>query len=156
MNKPESRVKITVACPSGHRLRGGTNLVGKRVKCPKCNSEFVFAPTQPAESQNRAVTDTGVMRILGDAPQSRPPATKSAKSESRAVTDTGVMRILGNHSASPPMQQPSVEMRRCPRCQVLTPESAAVCEHCNCYLGAMPTFLKQMQGTGDVESNGAC
>jgi hypothetical protein len=153
MNKPGSRIKITVACPSGHRLRGGTNLVGKRIKCPKCKSEFVFAPTQPASARNRAVTDTGVMRILGDAPQSRPPATKPAKSESHAITDTGVMRILGNESPSPPAQQLSVEMRRCPRCQVQTPESAAVCEHCNCYLGAMPTFLKQMQGTNDVESN---
>jgi hypothetical protein len=83
----------------------------------------VFAPRKPAEKENGAVTDTGVMRILGDQPV--PP---------------------------PPSREP-VATRPCSRCDVPVPESLAVCSHCNCYVGVMPTFLSQMTGDSDVHRN---
>ncbi len=103
MNKPQPENTITVSCPSGHRLRGGFEMFGKNVKCPRCQAAFVFAPDKANDSDHRAVTDTGVMRILGDMPQVTPPPQPS-QTDNRAVTDTGVMRILGDmpQLASPP------------------------------------------------------
>ena len=127
-------------------------MVGQTVKCPKCQSEFVFAPTKSILSENRLVTDTGVVRILGDMPQPVPPPEKPADSEKRGVTDTGVVRILSDVSQLPP-QTPThstVAMRPCSRCNVPIPESETVCSHCNCYVGVMPTFLQQMTGNNDA------
>jgi hypothetical protein len=149
MIQPQSTIKITVVCPQGHRLRGGTKLVGKTIRCPKCRSEFVFAPTKPTPPPNRAVTDTAVMRILGDGPGSPAVESKVDESNHRLISDTGVIRILDDQASAPPPPS-TVEMRPCPRCKIPTPEAAAVCEHCNCYLGVMPTFLKQLHGTSDV------
>lgn len=157
MKEPQSTIKITVACPQGHRLRGDTQLVGKTIRCPKCQSEFVFAPSEPTPLPNRAVTDTAVMRILGDGPSVAEfgmpaEASKDKPTRRRNVTDTGVVRILDDQQPAPPVP-PTVEMRPCPRCQVLAPETASVCEYCNCYLGVLPTFLKQMQDTGSVKQS---
>ena len=118
-NKNDS-VKIAVACPSGHRLRGDSKLVGKTVECPKCETDFVFAPTL-----------------------SRHPDAE------KTVTDTGVMRILGDMGSLPPApERQSVETRPCTRCGVAISESLAVCNHCNCYVGVMPSFMRSM-GPGE-------
>ena len=174
MNNSNSDSKFTVSCPSGHRLRGDLEMIGETVSCPKCQTPFVFAPTRPEQSVNRSVTDTGVMRILGEMPQPPsppmpaksnrrditdtgvmrilgdmplpPPPQMPAESENRAVTDTGVMRILGEVSESPSPRKQSTEhvTRPCSRCGVAIQESLAVCPHCDCYLGVKPSFLQQM------------
>ena len=77
MNKLQPENTITVSCPSGHRLRGGFEMFGKNVKCPRCQAAFVFAPAKANDSDHRAVTDTGVMRILGDMPQVTAPPAKT-------------------------------------------------------------------------------
>ncbi|MGI9474858.1 MAG: hypothetical protein ACR2NZ_25230 [Rubripirellula sp.] len=116
MNQSKLETKITVACPSGHRLRGDATLEGKTVKCPKCASDFVFASAGQRKSASEA-----------------------------AVTDTGVMRILGDMGSLPPApERVGASTRPCTRCGVAISESLAVCNHCNCYIGVMPTFLKQM------------
>lgn len=116
MKNNDNAVKIAVACPSGHRLRGDSKLVGKTVTCPRCKTNFVFAPTT----------------------QRHPDAEKS-------VTDTGVMRILGDMGALPPApERVEVKTRPCTRCGVAISESLAVCNHCNCYVGVMPSFMRQM------------
>ena len=84
----QSNTKITVSCPSGHRLRGGPDLIGKMVKCPRCQWQFIFAPETKREE--------------------------------------------------------AVSMRPCPRCHVSIPESVAVCDHCNCYVGVLPSFMREM------------
>lgn len=109
--------KVTAACPSGHRVRGKASLVGKTVRCPRCEAEFVFALT----------------------------FKPSAATEAKEVTDTGVMRILGSMDAVPPApKRRSKAERPCPRCSTAVPENTPVCTHCNCYLGVLPTFLHEM------------
>lgn len=102
---------ITMKCPSGHKLRGNKAMVGKTVRCPRCEVAFVISPPE-----NRKVTDTTVMRILGDSP------------------------------ALPPMPENvrEPEQRPCPRCAVSIKKDANVCQHCNCYVGVMPRFMKNM------------
>lgn len=157
MTQPNADTKISVSCPSGHRLRGGSELVGKQVRCPKCSTAFVFAPTASASEttrphDSRSVTDTGVMRILGDMPKPVD-APKQASPKIRSMTDTGVMRILGDESDLPskPEQKAASPLRPCKRCGIAIQDSLAVCPHCSCYIGVMPTFLQQM--TSGVNSN---
>lgn len=94
-------------------------MMDKRVRCPKCQSEFVFAPGKD-------------------------------KAESPAVTDTGVMRILGETASLPPIPQRHSEqpesptLKQCARCGTSISVNAAVCSHCNCYVGVMPQFMEQM------------
>ena len=59
---------ISISCPSGHRLRGKSEMVGRKVKCPKCASVFVVSLPHRSE-----LTDTGVMEILGEADAPPPP-----------------------------------------------------------------------------------
>ena len=105
--------KMTVACPSGHRIRGDRSLSGSRIRCPRCAAEFLFAEV-PESAGETTVSDTAVMRILGDIPA---PSVPEATLE---------------------------ETRTCPRCQVSMSMNAAVCEHCNCYVGVMPTFMQKL------------
>ena len=104
---------ITLTCPSGHRLRGDVSFIGKKVKCPRCQAAFVISVPE-----EKKVTDTAVMRILGDAPVA--PQTPRADS--------------------------SPETRPCPRCNVSIDQDAHVCRHCNCYVGVMPHFMQQLSG----------
>ncbi|MFK8114722.1 MAG: hypothetical protein AB8B91_21150 [Rubripirellula sp.] len=109
--------KLSVSCPAGHHLRGGVELMGKRVKCPRCQAAFVFAPTRPPE----------------------------AKPEPKSVTESGVMRILGDMSPLPPSPKArAVSTRPCTRCGVAINETLSVCPHCACYVGALPKFMQQM------------
>lgn len=145
MNDVHVSTKITVTCPDGHRLRGGTLLVGKTVRCPKCHTEFVFAGNHQRAGEKRSVTDTGVLRILGEMP--KPPASLSIDERmhrKQSVTDTGVMRILGDMPETPRPASVAVPHRPCSRCGVPIPETLAVCNHCHCYVGVLPTFMRQL------------
>lgn len=133
MNEPSSESKITVCCPSGHRLRGDSSFVGKTVKCPRCQVEFVFAPTPASNSHS---------------------ALRPAVVENRQVTDTGVMRILGDLApASLQQDEEAVETRPCQRCGTAVPENLAVCSYCNCYVGVMPAYMQRLSGNRPVERN---
>ncbi len=126
MNNAVNESKISMTCPSGHRVRGGVEMLGRTVRCPKCQSEFTFAPQKartPAVAESRQVTDTGVMRILGDL------------SQLTSVT-----------------QSAEAAHRPCSRCGVAIPETLTVCNHCNCYVGVMPSFMKQMSGNSPQQS----
>ena len=145
MNELQPTTKITVTCPSGHRLRGGTLLIGKSVCCPKCHTEFVFALGSVSRTDHQAVTDTGVMRILGEMPGKSqkdfvaPPVTENVR-----VSDTGVIRILSETGESTQPPREAEVLRPCSRCGVPIPETLAVCNHCNCYVGVLPSFLNKM------------
>lgn len=116
MLKPVSN-KVTAVCPSGHKLRGDSSLVGKTVKCPRCDVEFVFALTFKS----------------------------SPVADAKEVTDTGVMRILGDMETVPPAPKRRTNSDRpCNRCGTSVPESSAVCSHCNCYVGVLPSFLNEI------------
>ena len=111
MKDAKLQASITLTCPNGHRLRGDSRFIGKKVKCPRCQAGFVISA--PAPSQ---VTDTGVMRILGD------------------VTNP----------APAPIESNEVSTRPCPRCGMGIGNDAPVCEHCKCYVGVMPRFMTDM------------
>jgi hypothetical protein len=154
MNSTTTSTKITVTCPAGHRLRGGTLLIGKSVCCPKCHAEFVFAPSRSTSGDGRQVTDTGVMRILGEMPKREPTMPfEEPPSQKRAVTDTGVMRILGDQPEISKPASGAVPLRPCSRCGVHIPESMAVCDHCHCYVGVLPAFMRQLTSDDQDPNN---
>ncbi|GAA4460134.1 ATP-binding protein [Novipirellula rosea] len=101
---------VHVQCHAGHRLKAGTHLRGRTLPCPKCRAEVVVP--QPKDT----LSDTGVMRILGDlAPLSEPPVAK---------------------------QQPP--QRPCPRCSLEVSVDLSVCNHCQCFIGIVPDYMKQI------------
>lgn len=120
MSHPETESKITMACPSGHRVRGGVEMLGRTVRCPKCQVEFRFT-TEPKRT--------------------------TPEPDSRQMTDTGVMRILGDFNQMPEAPESTeATLKPCTRCGVPIPETLTVCNHCNCYVGLMPSFMKQISG----------
>ena len=110
----EDHTKTTLECPNGHRVRGKINLLGSRVRCPKCRIAFIFGPVQEKRSPDHAVSDTSVMRILGDASKVGIP----------------VVSARGKDVNS------SKAFRTCTRCGATTSVKLAICSHCNCYLGS--------------------
>ncbi len=105
---------IAVKCPNGHKLTGPSDLAGRKVRCPKCNTSFVL--TLPPK---QVLTDTAVMKLLGDVTPVPPPPEETPKSK-----------------------------KVCARCHHSISINANVCEHCQCYVGAMPSFLTQMIAEG--------
>lgn len=112
---------IMVTCPNGHKLSGTSEMVGHRVRCPKCSAKFEL--NLPPK---KTLTETGVMRILGKADPL--PSSLVPPSEENPI--------------------PRNQQRRCPRCHQTISIHANVCEHCKCYAGVMPTFLSQMIAEG--------
>lgn len=117
MNDQNSE-QITCKCPRGHKLRGATQLIGKSVRCPRCSEKFVFG-----YHVRETVSDTAVVRMLGDAP------------------------------AAPPMPETVPTMRPCSRCGIAISASSSVCEHCNCYVGVQPDFMAKLGGKNQANSN---
>ena len=113
---------VKCTCPAGHKVRGPVALIGEMVDCPHCEIRFVFGAKSPDQV---SVTDTGVMRILGDLPA---PETSSA-----------------------PMHAPAT--KPCSRCGVSIEESATVCKHCNTYMGRLPGFMKSLMKGGSFSEN---
>ena len=116
----EDHTKTTLECPNGHRVRGKINLLGSRVRCPKCRIAFIFGPVEEKLSRENAVSDTSVMRILGDASKVGIPVI-SARRESMNA---------------------SKAFRTCTRCGATTSVKLAICSQCNCYLGSEATDPK--------------
>ncbi len=105
---------VVVRCPNGHKLSGTLDMVGRNVRCPRCAAKFELKLPP-----KRTLTETAVMRILGEADQL--PA---------------------------PPEAPQKTRRPCPRCSKPISINANVCEHCKCYAGKMPQFLVQMISEG--------
>ena len=117
MKDEKLQESITLTCPSGHRLRGDASFIGKKVKCPRCQAAFVISVPE-----EKKVTDTAIMRILGDVPV----------------------------AAQVPRTNSDPATRPCPRCDVSIDQDAHVCQHCNCYVGVMPRFMTDMFGDRQV------
>ncbi len=112
------RESVTCKCPRGHKLRGNAGLIGKTVRCPRCSEKFVFG-----YQVRQHVTDTAVVRILGDAP------------------------------APPPTPQDDPATRPCTRCGVAMSATATVCDHCNCYVGHLPDYFGQLETRRPASKN---
>ncbi len=76
-------------------------------------------------------------------PQSSPPRQRDT------LSDTGVMRILGEypppHDKAAHEELPA--MRQCPLCSRNVPEASTVCKHCQCYVGPSPDYLTSLNGS---------
>lgn len=110
--------KITCKCSRGHKVRGSATLIGKTVRCPRCSDQFVFG-----YEVRESVSDTAVMRILGDGP------------------------------APPPEPKAQALKRPCSRCGVGISPSASICEHCNCYVGQLPDFFEKLGTAARASNN---
>ncbi|QDV44565.1 hypothetical protein Enr13x_44310 [Stieleria neptunia] len=111
-----------VHCPSGHKLKASPRLFGQTHPCPKCGEKVLI----PAEI-----------------PPPHPLLQVAAPKKS--VSDSSLMRVLGSVDAFPP--PPQIEeptLRPCPRCECSISIRTTVCQHCQCYVGKMPNFLRRM------------
>ena len=117
----EKTERILCKCPHGHRLRGGVDLIGKSVRCPRCNEKFVFG-----YQIHESISDTAVMRILGDAPASTDP-------ESHVEPQSG--------------------LKTCYSCGGPVSEAASVCKSCRNSIGVLPDFFSQLRGGSDSSVN---
>ncbi|MCO8124296.1 hypothetical protein NHH03_21325 [Stieleria sp. TO1_6] len=118
MNNLKNEEQMTCKCPRGHKLRGPVGLIGKSVRCPRCSEKFVFGYYVRED-----VTDTAVVRILGDAP------------------------------APPPMPNSEHSTRPCGRCGLGISMKSSVCEHCNCYVGHLPDYFAKLGGHDSLSAN---
>jgi uncharacterized paraquat-inducible protein A len=115
----------SLTCSNGHHLRAAGALVGKTLPCPRCG----VAVTIPWEDS---------FDVPEDPPQRDP------------LSDTGVMRILGEADLqAPPIETPANDpvarsQRPCPRCEYLVSDQSTVCPQCSCYMGALPQFLRAL------------
>ena len=102
---------LTVSCPQGHQLLAKPKSIGMTLPCPVCLSMVAIEPDRRDE-----LSDTGVMRILGDF---TPPVEPVLACE------------------LPPL-------RNCPICSLEVPDTSPVCQHCHCYVGPSPDYLRTM------------
>ena len=125
--QPKPNTKLTVSCPSGHRLRGRVEMIGKRVKCPRCSVEFDFLKSSDTATHDRERVAT------------------PAAGDRRGVSESRVMAILGdmNDLSSAPISEPT-QSRPCAKCGGAVSESLTVCPHCNTYVGVMPNFMREL------------
>ncbi|MEZ6136067.1 MAG: hypothetical protein R3C53_14295 [Pirellulaceae bacterium] len=99
---------IEFQCPKGHKIRAKPEFAGKLAKCPSCQSVMLVPdPFAGVINRRQQLTQSGVMRILGDAPQ-LPPM---------------------------PERMSPVEKRICPRCSKSLAPSLTVCDKCQLYVG---------------------
>lgn len=93
-----------------------------------------------------SLSDTGVMKILGDhvGPMTTESSEEPVVPQRDRLSDTGVMRILGDASTNPEMSQASQipALRSCPSCSVGISDAVSVCNHCHCYVGVSPDYLR--------------
>ena len=55
--------RMLCQCPRGHRLRGDVALIGKTIRCPRCQEVFVFG-----YAIREVLSDTAVLKILAETP----------------------------------------------------------------------------------------
>lgn len=96
---------LHLTCELGHRLKAGVHLSGRTLACPKCKRSVVVP------QRRDTLSDTGVMRILGDV----------------------------DPLPAPPVLRPNEdsERRNCPRCECQIDAERSVCPYCDCYVGSM-------------------
>ncbi|MEM6469971.1 MAG: hypothetical protein AAF802_10490 [Planctomycetota bacterium] len=111
--------QLTCKCQCGQKVRGKPSLIGKTVRCPRCHEKFVFG-----YFIREKVTDTAVVRLLGDAPEVPPIPEKL-----------------------------TVETRKCERCGVEISPKVSVCDKCQCYVGSLPDFFGKLSGIQKTTRN---
>ncbi|EMI57684.1 hypothetical protein [Rhodopirellula sallentina] len=123
----------TITCPQGHQLRASKRVFGKTLPCPVCK-QLLTVPLFPPPPE----TDP----VAADA--SAPEEKKDS------LSDTGVMRILGDyvardeeHARDKSVDEKARTVRSCPVCDSSLSEAVTICKNCKCYVGPTPDFFKQ-------------
>lgn len=144
-------ISMEVICPQGHLLRAPERAAGKTLPCPICRDMVSVKPkTSVSESGLlRAMND----RIAEIASRHKP---VPAAAEREALSDTSVMRILGECLPPPPSSDPveSRSSRACPRCAHDVPESLSICQNCSGYLGPPPDYFREIAGHAQSQIDG--
>ncbi|RMF40252.1 MAG: hypothetical protein D6753_12105 [Planctomycetota bacterium] len=100
---------ILFRCPQGHKIRARRELAGQQGKCPRC----------------------GVKLTVPELPR---PSGLEIKRD--ALTESALMRVLGDVPAPPPPPPPKTEPKRyCPRCRHVVSTATTVCGNCKLYVG---------------------
>lgn len=121
--------KIKVTCQNGHALAAPRRAIGKTLPCPVCRAKVtVLDPSSRTNDQDIGGMSNAstVMRAL---------AVQQEKQS--ALTDTGVMRILGDSPRLPdPPVRNSPKLRECPKCGHQVSLTRTVCNRCHCFIGS--------------------
>ncbi|TWU39584.1 CBS domain-containing protein [Novipirellula artificiosorum] len=123
---------LTTECPNGHRVRGDLGWLNREVRCPHCQTQFVFS--RPID---------GAAKVLAVAHQE--------EEERDPLSDTGVMKILDEFQI--PERPKASGIRRCADCGAIFPTDVETCYNCNTPLGAIETPSKG--GDADRELSAA-
>ncbi|MFG0288797.1 MAG: ATP-binding protein [Rhodopirellula sp. JB044] len=121
----------TITCPQGHQLRASKRVFGKTLPCPVCK-QLLTVPLFPPPPSDPVASDA---------------AASEEKKDS--LSDTGVMRILGDYVArnedasDNSLDEKARSIRSCPVCDSSLSEAATICKNCKCYVGPTPDFFKQ-------------
>lgn len=80
-----------------------------------------------------------------DATITKPLSTGTRKRDT--LSDTGVMRILGDYPppADPESSGDASTLRNCPICSRAVADASSVCQHCHGYVGPAPDYLRSLQ-----------
>lgn len=97
---------ITFRCKNGHKIKADDRHAGVHSKCPKCKVLIVVPEPAPLLPPPRAMTESGLMRVLGSAPEL---------------------------PAMPKRNEDTV--RKCPRCKKRLSRVVTLCNHCQLYVG---------------------
>lgn len=127
---------VHFSCPTGHRLKAGHQLFGKAIVCPRCR-ETALVPFPAQASVNSQTTSPSNL-----ATSARPSALLPKPSSH--LSDTGVMRILGDCDPlpAPPSNHDREDARKCPRCNLLVNALSSVCHNCQCFVGSKATTMQ--------------
>lgn len=108
-------------CQNGHRLKAEVSQAGRTSHCPRCQAPIVVPKRAP-----HPVTDSGIVRLLGEMEAESPSAPRQA-----------------------PLPVNQAPDRSCPRCDSPLSPSARSCDACGLYVtvnaGAWNSALETAQ-----------
>lgn len=143
-------IALEVTCSQGHLLRAPQRAIGKTLPCPICRVMVTVKPRQSmSESGALRIMNERIAEIAAKHQAIAAPATRDG------LSDTGVMRILGDclPPVAPPETVENHSSRPCPKCSHNVPESMSVCKNCSCYLGPSPDYFREITNHASAPSS---
>ncbi|MCM2368995.1 ATP-binding protein [Aporhodopirellula aestuarii] len=128
LHAPLRAIGKTLPCP----------ICKEMVAVSECGPIAKASETKPATVMRKDSVESNAQRSI-----SRPHMQPAEKRD--PLSDTGVMRILGDFVAPTQEIEPdnTQNVRTCPLCSCDVSEAVSVCKNCKCYIGPSPDFFKQ-------------
>ena len=115
---------IRFDCPSGHPVKVEEKFAGRMGRCPACGVKVKIPQPEPAH----ALTDSGVMDMLGGASSAAEPLPVHQEPPLGAVAGaTAGSSVLGGGSVGQ-------ATRMCPSCRRKVSVRYQICPHCRTYM----------------------